>query len=161
MSSETLSPSTKKTKSAHSRKYLFFASGAVALGIAFLCVWLFANNSSKIVSIDDFSIEVVDAPDTRTLGLSGRTSFDKNQAMIFDFNDGSNGRCFWMKDMNFSIDIIWLDNNKRVQKIVANASPKSYPKESFCADKNPRYVIELTAGRAHELNIKQGAQVEF
>lgn len=131
------------------------------LGVILIVVLIFANKANETISINNFSIEVVDTPDTRTQGLSGRMSFYKNQAMIFDFSDRSNGRCFWMKDMNFNIDIIWLDNKKRVQKIITNASPKSYPKESFCADKNPRYVIELAAGRAHELNIKQGTQVEF
>lgn len=160
MLSETPKPSTKKTKLAHSRKYWSYIVAITILSVACLVVWFFASKSNNTISINEFSIEVVNNLNARAQGLSGRTSFDKNQAMIFDFSDGSDGRCFWMKDMNFDIDIIWLDATKRVKKIVANASPKSYP-ESFCSNKNPVYVVELAAGRANELGITKGSRLAF
>jgi uncharacterized membrane protein (UPF0127 family) len=51
-----------------------------------------------------------------------------------------------MKDMNFPVDIVWLDSDKKVVYIVKNAPPESYPYEQFVPKKKARYVIELPAG---------------
>jgi uncharacterized membrane protein (UPF0127 family) len=40
-------------------------------------------------------------------GLSGRTGLGENDGMLFLFNRPAI-QSFWMKDMNFPIDIIWI-----------------------------------------------------
>ncbi len=66
--------------------------------------------------------------------------------MLFDFGRaGSYG--IWMKDMSFSIDIIWLDEDLVVIDVLRNISPASYP-QVFTPTREGRYVIELAAGVA-------------
>lgn len=94
----------------------------------------------------------------RLQGLSGKASIADNQAMIFVF-DQPMQQCFWMKDMKFAIDMIWLNEAKQVVRVKQNVSPQTYP-ESFCAD-NTKYVVEVGAGRADALGIETGKQLNF
>ena len=66
--------------------------------------------------------------------------------MLFVFAKPS-VQCFWMKDMQFPIDIIWLDSTKKVTHIETNVDPMTYPKQ-YCGDDTTKYVIELRAGEA-------------
>ena len=42
------------------------------------------------------------------LGLSNKSSIKENEGMLFVLNRSSR-RGFWMKDMKFTIDVIWLE----------------------------------------------------
>lgn len=61
--------------------------------------------------------------------------------------------------MNFSIDIIWLDQSKEIIKILENVNPDTYP-ESFCAD-NTAYVVELAASVAEQAGLRVGQQLKI
>ena len=53
---------------------------------------------------------VADTPEARQQGLSGRAGLGESEGMLFVFpKDGE--YAFWMKDMRFSIDILWLSGN--------------------------------------------------
>lgn len=94
----------------------------------------------------------------REQGLSGKVGLGARQAMFFVFdNDDRHG--FWMKDMLFSIDIVWLDAEYKVVHIQNNATPGSYP-NVFFPDKPARYVVELNSGTALNLSLKEGDQVK-
>src|SRR3989338_1806519 len=76
--------------------------------------------------------------------LSGRSGLAEGEGMLFVFpQDGKYG--FWMKDMRFSIDILWLNASGMVVYMAQNVSPDSFPK-SFESDVPARYVLELPAG---------------
>lgn len=92
-------------------------------------------------------------------GLSDRTSLPKNHAMVFAF-DRPAIQCFWMKDMNFPIDMIWLDTNKTIVHIEQNIQPNTYP-HAFCPHSPAKYVIEVNANISAEAGIKVGDHVSF
>ena len=62
----------------------------------------------------------------------------------------------WMKDMNFPIDIIWLDKDYEVIHIEENIPPDSYPKIYYPED-NSLYIIETNANYSSRNNIKKGS----
>ena len=95
----------------------------------------------------------------REKGLGGRVSLPKDEGMLFVF-EGVAVQCFWMKDMHFSIDIIWLDAEKRVVHIEKDVSPETYPR-TFCPSKPAKYVIELNAGEASRASIHPGQKLSF
>jgi uncharacterized protein len=101
-----------------------------------------------------FDILVSDTETLRQKGLSGRNDLKNNQAMLFVF-DQPESAGFWMKDMKFSIDILWLDDDFRVVTIKNNLSSDTYP-NIFFPSKPSRYVIELAAGTLESLGIKEG-----
>lgn len=86
-------------------------------------------------------------------GLSGRYKLPTGTAMIFVFDQPSN-QCMWMKQMRFSLDMVWLAQDKKIHKIIKNLSPDTYP-ESFCAD-NTKYVLELNPDTVEKLGLNIG-----
>ncbi len=108
---------------------------------------------------DKISLIIADTEEERDKGLGDRESMPDNTAMLFVF-DVSDTYAFWMKDMKFPIDIVWLDENKRVVHIVESAMPESYP-ENFIPPDNSLYVIELNAGLVSKYGIKVGNILNF
>jgi uncharacterized membrane protein (UPF0127 family) len=106
-----------------------------------------------------FFVKVVSNEDERSKGLSGVDRMDDNVGMLFVF-DTSGTYGFWMKDMNFPIDIIWLDDNLNVIEVTKNFSPESYPKSVF-PPTPVRFVLEINAGIAEKIGIKKGDTVSF
>ncbi|MEK7071616.1 MAG: DUF192 domain-containing protein [Patescibacteria group bacterium] len=104
-------------------------------------------------------VEVVATPEARALGLSGRERLKEDEGLLFIFPNSA-AHLFWMKDMKFSIDIIWLDEDGRVVYIKKNARPESYP-EVFKPEQNAKYVLEVLAGFSDKNNLKDGNGIEF
>lgn len=115
------------------------------------------KNAKLSIKGVDFNISLADTPALRQKGLSGRQGLSENEAMLFVF-DTDDFHAFWMKDMNFPIDIIWIDSDNRVVDFVERVSPDSYP-QSFKPKSRARKVIEVQAGRVHNLGVKVGDQV--
>lgn len=108
----------------------------------------------------EFRATVAKTHQARTKGLSGTESLPKGEAMLFVFEtDGS--QPIWMKDMNYSIDIVWLDEHKIVVDFEKNATPESYPTKTFSSRQPARYVIELPEGTIKEKSIRIGQQAYF
>lgn len=102
-----------------------------------------------------YAATILTTEDEREKGLSGTSSLAADRAMLFVFpNDSKWG--IWMKDMNYPIDIVWLDSGNKVVHMVKNAQPSSYPDTIFQPDKPARYVIELASGTIERTGISTG-----
>lgn len=86
-------------------------------------------------------------------GLSGRDDLAADKAMLFVYEKPAE-RCMWMREMRFSIDIVWLNADKQIIKIAEDVSPATFP-ESFCTS-NSQYVLELKSGGASKYGYKVG-----
>ncbi len=106
-----------------------------------------------------FNLEVADSNEERIRGLSYRSSLEESSALLFVF-DSEERHGIWMKDMFFSIDIVWLDKDKKIIHIEKNISPETFPKV-FRPKSDSLYVIELSAGSADKSNIKIGDIIKF
>lgn len=98
--------------------------------------------------------------DEHTRGLSGTTELPGNEALVFDFFKEDRWG-IWMKDMNYPIDIIWLNASKEVSHLVENVQPNSYPQTTYTPPDPARYVIELKAGVVNAKRITIGTQAVF
>lgn len=101
--------------------------------------------------------ELVETKEQQERGLGGRESMPDNYGLLYIlpkpyFYD------FWMKDMKFSIDIIWVDRNQNIVDITRNLSPDSYPR-IFQPVRPAQFVIEVNAGFADKHGIKIGDPV--
>ncbi|MDQ5885002.1 MAG: uncharacterized protein QG645_164 [Patescibacteria group bacterium] len=151
-----LTKGIKKIKLAP-KKTIFIA--VVLFVIALLCLAIFfakTNNNIAKVQIGDvnYSLELVSTDATRQQGLSEKPNLEPNTGMLFDFKQNGYWQ-IWMKDMNFAIDILWLNNQKQVVGVKQDALPQNYP-ESYGAEQQSQYVVELPAGSVNERNIKIG-----
>lgn len=104
-------------------------------------------------------LEIVDDAEERTKGLSGRKTLPADRGMLFVMQSVER-HGIWMKDMHFSIDIIWLDAEKRVVGIEKEATPESYP-DAFYPDEDALYVLEVNAGFVDEYGIAKGDTARF
>lgn len=125
---------------------------------------LVAPKDTKEVLVGGVQVaaEIADDESERKKGLSGKTSLAENEGMLFIFPQSSSGVSFWMKDMHFPIDIIWI-KDEEIVKIDKNASP-----EEGVADENLKhywpegeinYVLEVVAGFSDKNSVKVGDKV--
>ena len=91
-----------------------------------------------------FVLHALDTPEERTQGLSGKSGLAPDEGELFIF-DAPTEIGFWMKDMNFPIDILYLDSDKKVVGLVADLKPETYP-NVYMSPQSMRYAVEVTAG---------------
>lgn len=89
-------------------------------------------------------VEVMNTDVLRMQGLSGREALPKGSGMLFVF-DNPDTYGFWMKDMKFAIDIIWLNDAKEVIDIARNVQPNTFP-HAFYPPVPVKYVLETNPG---------------
>lgn len=111
----------------------------------------------------NLNIERVETVEARRQGLSDRVSLCDSCGMLFVF-ETSNYYTFWMKDMNFDIDIIYLDADMRIVNIFENVSKESYkkiPPETVSNTKPAKYVLEINSGKAKDLGLVAGDRLSL
>jgi uncharacterized membrane protein (UPF0127 family) len=158
------------------KKFLpFIIVGAFILAIF---AWLFSGNAEPTAKLNsetksenitkvkiagkDIKVELALTDEAQEQGLSGRSELKEDEGMLFVFDTPDN-YSFWMKDMNFAIDIVWINEDQKVIYIEKSADPESYP-ETF--GPNPslgktKYVLEVSSGFSVKNNLKAGDKIEF
>ncbi len=128
-------------------------------------VSLFATkpDTHKRVSADirgqEVTLMVSDTELLREQGLGGYTGLGSREGMLFIF-EKMDRQGFWMKDMLFPMDIMWLDGEFRVISLEKNIAPETYPKIFF--PKVPSlYAIEFSAGTLTQLGVEIGDLVRM
>jgi uncharacterized membrane protein (UPF0127 family) len=96
-----------------------------------------------------YSVVVAANAAIRERGLSDIRTFASGTGMLFVFGHDDIWR-FWMKDMHYGLDIVWLNAKKEVVHVAHNATPASYP-HVFTPPQESRYVLEVPAGDASEV----------
>ncbi|MGF1613501.1 MAG: DUF192 domain-containing protein [Gammaproteobacteria bacterium] len=114
--------------------------------------WSFAHTLR--VGEASFNVAVASTGQERMRGLSGVCPMAANEGLYFVF-PAPGLLPFWMKDMRFPLDIVWIDAQHRVIHIRDNVAPETFP-AVFAAEQPARYVLEINAGRAREAGIQVG-----
>ena len=104
----------------------------------------------------DFVVEVAADDATRERGLMFRKKMAANAGMLFDFHQPVMPT-FWMKDTILPLDMVFIRADGTVSSIAADAVPFSLT--SIPSGEPVRAVLEINAGRAKALDIKQGDKV--
>ena len=103
-----------------------------------------------------YNVDVVRTPEEREHGLMSRDRLASGQGMLFIF-DESGDYAFWMKNMTFSIDILWLDEAKSIVHIEENVPPcKADPCSLYSPGVEAKYVLEIPAGDSRRRNLVKG-----
>lgn len=105
----------------------------------------------------EFRLEFVIDNESRQAGLSNRDSLCEDCGMLFEFPDKGR-RTFWMKDMRFDLDIIWLEDFKVVG--IEKNIPYGF-KGTLPSPASVNRVLEINAGKSDECNIEEGSVLEF
>ena len=114
---------------------------------------------------NEIIVEIADTENKIRVGLSSHTSLAENSGMLFIFEEQDERPVFWMKWMDFPIDILWIIDWK-VSQITANVpTPKEAVQDldlaRYLANSPIDYVLELPAGNAKKLGIKAGDTISL
>lgn len=96
----------------------------------------------------------------REKGLGGVEVLLPNQAMIFTYPSNDEWK-IWMKDMKIPIDIVWLDESKKVIYIVKNVQPEEGTSTIYMPKSDAQYVVELPAGTVEKNAIQLNETAVF
>lgn len=124
--------------------FAFFLIGAILLFAVSSVRVTSCSGPTLTFSEQTFAVQLADTPDLRARGLSGVPRLASSTGMLFVF-DESAPREFWMKEMRFPLDVVWMNEEWRVVGITRNATPDSFPAR-FPSPGPIRYALEVPAG---------------
>lgn len=103
-------------------------------------------------------LEVARSSSEQARGLSGHAPLGQHEAMLFPRLDANERQCFWMQDMTFPIDIIWLNDDARIVQIREHFTPENYP-EVACGPTGTAHALELRTGAIDHFEFEHGDHV--
>lgn len=156
MSNKTPKEQPKGTASAPKNKVSLVVALLLTTFVVILGIYITTRSPQLSAPNGKINLEFAKTQQERTLGLSGRTGLEANQGLLFEFDETSQQNCFWMKDMLFSIDMVWLDENKSVINVIPDVAPETFP-ESFCPTEPAKYGLEIASGQSKVLGIEPAA----
>lgn len=133
-----------------------------------------SSDELKIEAVDDsiltpkiqigskavFDIIIADDEEEKIRGLSGYTGLEDYQGMAFFFNK-LDKHGFWMKDMLFSIDIIYIHNGEVVYLLTNLPYEKATQENVYFPQKPASVVLEVNAGLVEKYGIEVGDKVFY
>jgi len=122
----------------------------------------FKKKPIVIIAGQSFKVAVAASEKEREIGLSETKQLSQNQGMLFLFGK-PDYYSFWMKNMEFPIDIIYISNNVIVT-IKSNAQPIKDTKESsiiYTSTEPADKVLEISAGLSEKYKFKNGDKVKY
>lgn len=121
----------------------------------------FKPTKKAVLGNQTFKVKVAESEKDKEIGLSQTEKLPNDYGMIFTFKEDG-FYPFWMRDMKFPIDIIFINDNK-VVKVFSNVIP---PKEKealklYVPDKPSDTVLEINAGLSEKHKIKEGDSINL
>ncbi len=119
------------------------------------------KNTAVAIGSRQFSGIVSDSFLKRMIGLMYRSAIAEDECMLFIFNEEAR-LGIWMKNMNFPIDVIWLDSDMRIVSMVEGIQPchriicKTYYPEA-----KSKYIIELKSGSIEKNRISKATKISI
>ena len=105
--------------------------------------------------------EVMVSDEDRAMGLMFRPALPLDRGMIFVF-ETSDFHGIWMKNCRFPIDILWLDEERRIVHVAESVPPcKAEPCPVYSPMRRAAFVVELSAGQARREKAVVGSTVRF
>ena len=120
------------------------------------------QNQTALVSIGGVNIlsSLATTPESQSKGLAIKDSLNENEGMLFIF-ESPQKYSFWMKDMKFPIDIIWINSAGKIVHIEKNLSPCVFllPCPSYTPNEDSLYVLEVVSNFTNKFDIDIGDAV--
>lgn len=117
------------------------------------------ENPMVIINGKEFIVEISDTPEKITHGLSGRASMARDRGMLFVFDNPVNHQ-FWMNEMKFNLDFIFIKDYMVVDLIENVPFPKDNEQPQTVKPKSEyNMVLELNSGIIKQTGIKIGDKI--
>lgn len=135
------------------------------LKLSSLCLLLLAGCASATANWVElggkrYTVETATTDAQRQRGLMFRDEMAADHGMLF-VHDSEVPQAYWMKNTHIPLDILYFDNARRLVSQQRDVPPCSlgdacppYPSQAPA-----RYVLELNAGQAEALQLRDGAML--
>jgi uncharacterized protein len=121
------------------------------------------QNQTALVTVGGVNLitSLSTTPDAQSKGLAIRDSLNENEGMLFIFETPQK-YSFWMKDMKFPIDIIWINQDGKIVHIEKDLPPCVFllPCPSYAPKDDSLYVLEVVSNFTNKFNINVGDPVD-
>ena len=135
---------------------IFFMTIAVLI-----CSSCIANEPYVVLRGQSFTVELAETEDKQALGLMFRDSMADDHGMLFLFPVEATRR-FWMRNTRIPLDIFYFDANRQLLNVAENARPcRSRNCPRYLSAGPAKYVLELNGGKAAELGVRPGDELEL
>ena len=115
----------------------------------------------KLPSGKTLTLELMIQPVDREMGLMFRPSLPQDRALLFIF-ERLDFHAIWMKNCKFPIDIVWLDEKKKVVHVEESVPPCRVTNcPVYAPQQRAAYVVELNAGQARREKAAVGSLIGF
>jgi uncharacterized membrane protein (UPF0127 family) len=113
------------------------------------------KTATLIGADESIQVTIARTPAEQEQGLSDTLSLPENAGKLFVFTHPDTYG-FWMKDMHYGLDFVWIDSAHHIASITPSVGAETYPKV-FYPDQPIEYVLEVNAGfsTAHGLRAGQ------
>jgi uncharacterized membrane protein (UPF0127 family) len=126
-----------------------------------LCSACLAREPQVVLNGQRFTVELAESQQKQALGLMFRDSMPDDHGMLFIF-PAENFRSFWMKNTRIPLDIMYFDEDLKLVSVAENAQPcRTRRCPSYPSAGPAKYVLELNAGKAAELGVRPGDQLQL
>jgi uncharacterized membrane protein (UPF0127 family) len=106
-------------------------------------------------------VELADTNEKRARGLMFREQLANNRGMLFVFSEPGLW-AFWMKNTKISLDILWLDQTKKIVDLAENIPGcVGEPCLQYQPTKDAMYALEIPAGSIKRLKLSKGMRLSF
>lgn len=129
--------------------------------------FFFGKGRQEIITVHfptptiDIAVEVARTPYQWSRGLMFREVLPDQTGMLFVFPDLAE-RSFWMKNTLIPLDMLFIDEHKKIVTIVKNAVPcTTLMCPQYTSSTPAMYVLEVNTGFVDMYNLKEGDVVEF
>ncbi|MGA1822602.1 MAG: DUF192 domain-containing protein [Thermoplasmatota archaeon] len=131
-------------------------------------IWI-TGQDIKVTAMPDgmdpveFKCEVAMTQEERTAGLSDRERLPEGRGMLFVY-DSPARRSFWMYNVSFGLDIIFMDENGLVLNVEEASPGAGIAKEDlphYYSNGKAMYVLEINIGVSAESGVGPGTRIDF
>jgi uncharacterized membrane protein (UPF0127 family) len=138
------------------------------LGVASLFFGVFTSGCSNAqehwveLQGQRFEVEIADDNEERARGLMFREYLAESSGMLF-IHDQQSMQAYWMKNTKIPLDILYFDKNRKLVSQQRDVPPCSLGSRCppYPSNAPALYVLELNAGQAARLGLKDGAEISF
>ena len=105
-------------------------------------------------------VEVAETDQEKRRGLMFREGLDDGEGMLF-VNQKPMIASFWMKNMKFPIDMLFIGSDLRIKQIIHNALPCPLEGDcpSYVSNESIQYILEVPAMYSETYNVQKGDQL--
>ncbi len=119
--------------------------------------------TTAVIGGQTFTLDVATTTTEQNRGLGGRTSLGERNGMLFMFNIPSI-QLFWMKDMEFPLDLIWMRGNKIIgfeENMTVPTSSNALNLPIYISPGLVDGVIEINSGQVAQLGLRVGDAIQI